>query len=278
MNLVGKIFVLLVLVMSLVFSAFAVAVYGTHKNWRDLVENPNTGYKKRIADEQAKQQELQAEIDKLKAEIDSEQQQKRAQLAKLETEKSLVEKDYAGARTQLEDVTKANQESVAAMSAGQANLDKAVKETEVLRQEIRTAQSERDKSFEQVVKLTDQLHQMNNEVTTLKTREGQLAQQLAGARDVLQRHGLSIGESSVPPALRGKVLAVNQNDLLEVSLGSDDGIRTGNTLEVFRGNSYLGRVQIVTTQTDRAVAKILPDFKKGVIQKGDDVATRFKVG
>ena len=81
----------------------------------------------------------------------------------------------------------------------------------------------------------------------------------------------------VPPALRGKVLAVNQNDLLEVSLGSDDGLRAGNTLEVFRGSSYLGRVQVLTTQSDRAVAKVLPDYKKGVIQKGDDVATRFKV-
>ena len=37
MNLVGKIFVVLIFVMSVVFMAFAMAVYATHKNWREVV-------------------------------------------------------------------------------------------------------------------------------------------------------------------------------------------------------------------------------------------------
>ena len=37
MNLVGKIFVVLILVMSVLFMAFAMAVYATHKNWREVV-------------------------------------------------------------------------------------------------------------------------------------------------------------------------------------------------------------------------------------------------
>lgn len=278
MNLVGKIFVFAVLAMSLVFSTMAVMVYGTHKHWKDMVENPSTGYKKKIMDEQAKQQELTNEIEKLKGDIAGEEQAKRKALADLETTRTNSDKKVKELEGQYADAQKANQDTLVAMKVSQDNLDKMFTEVKKLRDEIRDAQSERDKSFEQVVKLTDQLHQLTNEVTTLKSREGQLALQLASARNVLSRHSLSIGESDVPPPLRGKVLAVNQNDLLELSLGADDGIRTGNTLEVFRGNSYLGRVQVLTTQSDRAVAKILPDFKKGVIQKGDDVATRFKVG
>jgi hypothetical protein len=277
MNLVGKIFAFLVLAMSLVFMAFAVAVYGTHKNWRDAVENPNTGYKVKIAAEQTKQQELKDEIDKLTAQIAEEDVVKRKALAELETVRTEKDTELKALRSQHEELQKANQEAIAAMTAGQGNLDKMTKEVEVLRKEIREAQAERDKSFDQVVKLTDQVHQVTNEITRLKEREGQLAQQLASARMVLSKRGISVGETDVPPPLRGKVLAVSQNDLLELSLGADDGIRTGNTLEVFRGSSYLGRVQVLTTQSDRAVAKILPDFKKGVIQKGDDVATRFKV-
>ena len=34
MNLVGKIFVTLILVMSLVFMTLALMVYATHKNWK----------------------------------------------------------------------------------------------------------------------------------------------------------------------------------------------------------------------------------------------------
>ena len=35
MNLVGKIFVVSILVMSVLFMAFAMAVYATHQNWRE---------------------------------------------------------------------------------------------------------------------------------------------------------------------------------------------------------------------------------------------------
>ena len=39
MNLVGKILIVLIFVMSLVFMSFAVAVYATHTNWRLRVMN-----------------------------------------------------------------------------------------------------------------------------------------------------------------------------------------------------------------------------------------------
>ena len=37
MNLVGKIFIVLILVMSILFMAFSISVYHTHRNWQDLV-------------------------------------------------------------------------------------------------------------------------------------------------------------------------------------------------------------------------------------------------
>ncbi len=37
MNLVGKIFVVLIFVMSIVFAAFSIMVYATHTNWRQEI-------------------------------------------------------------------------------------------------------------------------------------------------------------------------------------------------------------------------------------------------
>ena len=79
-----------------------------------------------------------------------------------------------------------------------------------------------------------------------------------------------------PPMVEGKVLAVNQNDMVELSIGSDDGMKAGHTLDVFRATSYLGKVEVLTTATDRSVGKILPSYKKGIIQRGDNVTSRFK--
>jgi len=158
-------------------------------------------------------------------------------------------------------------------------LGKLTKEVEGLRGEIRESQADRDKHFEQVVKLTDQIHQAQGDLKRLEERSVQLAAQVAASGKVLAAHGLTKDTpvDGIPPAIRGKVLAINQDNMVEVSLGSDDGLRAGHTLEIFRASNYLGRLQVLRTETDRAVGKIVPGFKKAAIQKGDDVATRFKV-
>jgi hypothetical protein len=65
-----------------------------------------------------------------------------------------------------------------------------------------------------------------------------------------------------------------KKDYLEISIGSDDGLRKGHKLEVYRGRSYLGRIEIREVAPDRAVAVILKDYRKGPIKKGDKVATK----
>ena len=47
--------------------------------------------------------------------------------------------------------------------------------------------------------------------------------------------------------------------MVEVDLGTDDGVRDGLTLEVFRGSKYLGKLEVVRTTPDRAVGKVVPE-------------------
>jgi hypothetical protein len=61
-------------------------------------------------------------------------------------------------------------------------------------------------------------------------------------------------------------------------VGADDGLKPRHTVEVFRGDRYLGRVEILRTEPDRAVGRILRQFQQGQIEEGDDVATRFRIG
>ena len=275
MNLVGKIFVVLIFVMSLVFMAFAVAVYGTHQNWMEKA----AAEAQRVSNLQATVTEREAERDKLKVELEREVNAREQALAKLETERQ----ELAAQREELVKERDAllikDKAAVAALDAAQQNLARLTAEVEGLRGEIRTTQAERDQQFDRAVELTDQIHQAQGEVKRLGERRIQLASQLASANLVLQRNGLhkDMPVDGIPPRLRGKVLAVNRDNMVEVSLGSDDGLRAGHTLEVFRGSKYLGRVEVLHATTDRAVGKVIPGYKKGVIQRNDDVATRFKV-
>ena len=61
---------------------------------------------------------------------------------------------------------------------------------------------------------------------------------------------------------------------VEVTVGSDDGIRQGNTMEVFRGGRYLGQIQIVRTTPDKSVGRVDRSRQQGEIRAKDRVETR----
>jgi myosin heavy subunit len=275
MNFIGKILVVLIFVMSLVFMSFAVAVYGTHQNWMaeaEKQENLVDIARNALTKAEEEQKKLEAELTR---EIDAREQA----LAKLETERKGLAAEREELVKERDALLVKDKAAVAALDTAQQNLARLTKEVMGLRTEIRAAQDERDKTFDRIVERTDQVHQLQGEAKRLAERNIQLAAQMASADLVLERHGLhrDMPVDGIPPMLRGKVLAINRDNMVEVSLGTDDGLHVGHTLEVFRGSKYLGRVQVLRTTTDRAVGKIVPGFKKGVIQKDDDVATRFKV-
>jgi septal ring factor EnvC (AmiA/AmiB activator) len=276
MNLIGKIFVVLILVMSLVFMSFAVAVYGTHRNWKAEAEDQA----KKVAIARDELAKAETQRDELQAKLKQEQEARVQALGKLEEQRKELQTQRDELVKERDNLLVKDKEAVAALNSAQQNLARLTKEVEGLRTEIRDAQGERDKHFDRVVELTDQIHQAQGEVKRLQERRVQLASQLASANLVLDRHGLhkDLPVDGIPPQLFGKVLAVNRDDMVELSLGTDDGLRVGHTLEVFRGSKYLGRVEVLHATTDRAVAKIVPGFKKGIIQRDDDVTTRFKVG
>jgi hypothetical protein len=275
MNLLGKIFVVLVFIMSLVFMSFALAVYGTHKNWKEETAKQKQAVQTAIG----QRDEAEAEKERLEEQIKNEEIAKREALGKLETERDELAKQRDELTAERDNLAAKDKAAVAALDSAQQNLAKLTTEVETLRAEIREAQQARDEHFKQVVGLTDQLHQAQGEQQRLEERRVQLAGEIAQSRTVLRAHGLSKDTpvDGIPPQLFGKVLAINRDNLIEVSLGTDDGLRVGHTLEVYRGAKYLGRVEVLNATADRAVAKILPGFRKAAIQKGDDVATRFKV-
>ena len=83
------------------------------------------------------------------------------------------------------------------------------------------------------------------------------------------------------PRVRGLVSATLRDStglLIEITVGADDGLKAGQTVEVFRGDKYLGRAQVLKTSPDRAVARVLRQFQTGPIEEGDNVATKLRVG
>lgn len=276
MTLVGKIFTMLILIMSVVFLGFSIVIFATHRNWRDMVIAEG-GLKSQIEELSQTNVRLRDEINRSKDRLAIEQAARRFALAALQSRLDDLDQQLRRREQEFGNLQAENGVLLETVSTKNALLKALTDEVGGLRTEIRTAQQDRDTYFAEVIDLTDKLNSIAGNAETLKERNEQLAQQVSKQKMVLDAFDLT-ADTPVhdrPPTLDGVVTAVGARDLVEISIGSDDGLRENHQLEVYRENEYVGRVVVVKTEPDRAVVRILPDYRRGSIRKGDRVATRL---
>jgi hypothetical protein len=278
MNWLGKVFVVLILLMSVVFMALSMAVYATHKNWKAVADGLNA---KLQAAESEKSNLITAhnrKIEELNAEHAAEEQQ----LRKLETERESLADRNVQIQSELEQLRQQQAAQLAAVSSTQDINKELVSQTTGLRQQIRTEQQARDAAVAATLTATEQLHQVTGEYEAARARTEQLTKQNAGMTHILREYKINPNTppGSVVPAVNGVVSDVRRSggaQLVEVTIGADDGLAAGNTLEVSRGDRYLGRIEILETSPDKSVGRVDRRFQTGQIQEGDRVATRIQL-
>ena len=281
MNWLGKVFVVLILIMSLIFMGLAMAVYATHRNWREVVEGPN-GLRRQLDEARQANEELKSEHNRRVEDLTREKEAAEQQLAKLETERVALADNNVRIQTELDQLRQQQREHIAAVAYTQSLNEGLTKEATGLRQQIRTEQQARDTAFAKTLEATEAVHQLTGQYETARERSEQLTKQVSGMTHVMREQGLdpATEPGAVVPTVDGVVSQVRRTagaQLVEVTIGADDGLKAGNTLEVFRGSKYLGRVEILQTSPDKSVGRIDRRFQQGQIQEGDRVATRLKL-
>lgn len=282
MNLLGKIFTVLIFVMSLVFMSFAVAVYSTHKNWREMVMRPREeagpgkplGLKYQLEDARKLVQELQDRISRLETELSNEKTARQNDVSKLKTELDDMIRKNQDLEQQIKTVTTEKNQATQALGEVTALNKSLLDETTDLRQKWMAALKERDDISSRLTTASVQLLQSEAELKRLKEQLLQVNKQYTDALAVLQLFGLNADPEYYKVAtVQGVVTAVRSNGLVEISIGSDDGVRKGGLLRVIRadGTMYLGQIEVLETQPDRAVCRIVPGTQQGAVQPGDKV-------
>jgi hypothetical protein len=282
MTLVGKILTVLIFVMSILFMGFAVAVYATHRNWHDLVNNPTPssgrplGLTHQLRNQNEVRDEKQSQLDETRKKLAMERASRRQALSGLETQRQELITELTQLSERNADLVIQQRAATTALDTAQTNLQRLKEEVEKLRTDIRSTQLDRDSQFQDVVRKTDLLNQAESAIKLLEQREKQLAAQVARMTAVLGKHDLSEFDPvvDIPPRLEGEVVKVGSSDMIEISVGLHDGLRKGHQLDVSRGNRYLGRIIIVESFPDRAVGEIIPELRKGRIRRGDRVFTK----
>ena len=282
MTTLGKVFTVLIFIMSILFMGFSVVVFATHRNWKMLVDNTDTakgplGLKQQLQAQVETNNGLRAELDSLTNRLAVEMAARRSALASLETKLADAQQRLTQKEAELAGLQSAQTEATAALNLAETRLAELVEDIKKLREEIRLVQGQRDESFQRVVDLTDKLYSAAGVERNLKEREAQLIGEISKYKRVTDVLGVnpSMPVEMIAPPLDGIVTAVGDKNLIEVSLGSDDGLRVGHRVEVFRDNNYLGSALVLKTDPDRAVAQMDEKSQRGLIKVSDRVATKL---
>ena len=290
MSFVGKVLVVLQLTLSLLFMCFAAAVNQSHVNWKkkaDEFQKQLTETNKRLSDEQQARE--------------SDKTQHATELAKAEQRAGKAEAENVGLNSQ---VAKLEQEKKdLTLAAAQANEQSQIareeardrREAYVQLSEINTKLlASRNEEAELRRSLQKDVQKLTQDLDTAVGRNKDLLTKLSIRDRKLSELGISgddpslTANVSVPPTVEGKItntMAVKSSggsELVQISLGSDAGLIKGHKLYVWRSGlkeggklKLVGRIQIVSTTPDGAVAVVMDKDRGGEILKGDNVSTRL---
>lgn len=275
MTLLGKVFIGLICLLSIIFFSLSVAVNATHIDYRDQLKNPTSGFEKRLKDAETKNQQLTKQIEDYKNELAIEQTARRQVLAALQTQIEDRDTRLKAQDEELKKVLAAQSELSQSELATTKELVAKTAENDSLRAKINETREDRNQLYTRLVGTIDDYNRLQGMLQSLKERSDQLASDYTSAKEKLDYHNISPRELIGPPSVNGEVLAVSTSGLVEVSLGRDDGLREGFTLEARRGSQYLGRLKVKTVAKDKAVAEILPGYQKGYIREGDRVDSKL---
>jgi predicted nucleic acid-binding Zn-ribbon protein len=277
MTLLGKVFTLLILLLSVAFFIISLLANSTHID-----------HKKRVSQYQTQAKQLETTVDELKKLVEQlqtsraqEQASRRTALAALQTQLESAKEQLAQANLELNSKAATLTENTQKMGETLDRVKLLTSQNDALKTEIDKIISDRADKTRRVINLTDKLNGMESQSADLKAQVAQLQVDLTTyqakaetASAALLAAGIRDPEDVPPSDLKGEVLSVGSNQSVVVSVGKDDGLREGHYLEIFRSGQYLGRIQIRKVEDDKAIGQILASFRKGYIQAGDKVASK----
>lgn len=273
MTLVGKIFTMLIFVMSLVFMSFSIMVFATHSNWKAQSE----ALKARLTQQEQALAQAKTDHENTKRDLAQEQAARRHALAVAQTRLVQAEMQLQTQATLLAQKESQLSETTVDLTSAEKRLADLQAEVAAARSQLKLAQQERDDIYVKIVEATDKFNQTESLRQQLEDRNTQLVAQAADMERVMKANGLTVDSlvSHITPKVEGIVMDVSGTDLVEISIGHDDGLKEGHTLDVYRGSSYLGRIIIRKTAPDRAVGQVVKELKRGQIKKGDHVTSKL---
>lgn len=288
MNIVGKILVILNLLFALATGGFLVVDYATRKNWKDYAEAMKRHAE--VADASAKSHSVQSksqerDIKKINAELETEREKINEVVArfkaevdqerlKAEEERMKVKEADLTAQQALTEAARIREENKKLLVVVQ-DREKKILDMQKDNTELRNVAKAEERLRQATQDRNEQLLEKIQELTRAKL-ETEKASEVIGLTDANRPNPPSVN-------VKGVIEKVDSKDasLVEISVGSDHGIKKYHTLEVFRLNprpEYLGTIRVVDVHNHKAVARLMRTpylAARGPLRAGDQVSSKL---
>jgi len=280
----AKIFIVVNLVLAVVFLGAASTLLGTIDDWKSQYNDLDKKYKAETEKLTADNKRLSDDLNSLRTEktalankVTTLEQEDRRRSAEWEAIKVAynkqtetiekqaatltdLEKDLAAARTEISDLNTKYDDALAATRAARQTSDDLRNDLERANGQISQLQDELAATQKEKTELAEELQKKANLIAMITERIGAAA----------------IAEMQNMPAINGQVTGVDEDlNIVLVSVGTDDEVKVGFTMTVYRGGEYVGRLVIDKVGGDWASGHMDQSVSKSFPMKGDDVATQL---
>lgn len=282
MTTVGKILVVLHLVLSVIFMAFAGAVFTAQKNWRTTA----LASAKTLQTTQSKLKDQQSEHEREKTDLKAKMDKLDEQIAKLTAEKGTLTTQVMNLTGENERLQLANDKVDDQSKLQTVEAEERTREASLQRERNAVAFQSRQELQTKLHEAEDKIFAKDQEMQTLLERHERILKDMQTIKIWLGSKGLPtdpknmVAQTTPPPPVEGLVVNYvkekkGNTELVEVSLGSDDGLSVGHKMTVYNSKGYLGQIRLTMVQADKAVGIVTVKEKNTVIQKGDHVTTKL---
>ncbi len=281
MTFVGKILVILIMALSLVFLGVSTVVFTTATNWKEETAKQTkkvNELRTQLDNAKATEAGVQGKFEEAKKDNEAATKKYDEQVAALKADNDRAQAEITAARTALTD---AQANAKIALEEASARAGDAGK----IREQLTAVVDQSNKFKIQQTELNNEILNLTRMLDAARRNEKSLRETTWKYVSLLREKGISTDvkdrvASEPAPNVEGKVLKVDaRNRNMEISIGSDDGLSKGQELFLFRTatSEFLGKVKIGEVDHDQAVATVIGATVNGKkIKEGDDVASSIR--
>ncbi len=273
MNLLGKIFTLLIFLMSIVFLVVALMVGASDRAWKQKAIEMNA--KAQAAE--ASRAGIQASTQRLVKTLERERVARALQLSNLQSQLKQSQDQLAQIQTQLGASQDASQKRLDELEKANARVAQQDAQLAQLKDQNKKLVDDLANQFQKARNLQTQINEQKSAIASLEKDQADLANQLAKSQKVMKMLGVdeNYNTAHIPAKVESVVTSVDDDGLFSVELGEDDGIRVGHQLVISRGSQYVGTGKVIMANDNKSIVQSVEGLMKAEVRRGDNVSTKL---